>query len=88
MGGSYLPSFSVSGATKDSSLSVTERQDVTWSIEVFGSLGGICEGSACKCTIMSRDTGGGAVCVVNRDGVGSLHQLLVVGDHQWELQFI
>lgn len=55
----------MSSATEDSSLGVAEGQDVTRSVKVFGSLGGICKGATGKCTIVSRDAGSGAVCVVD-----------------------
>lgn len=80
--------FGMSSTAQRSSLRVTKRQDVSWSVKVLGGLGGISKGAACQCAVMSRDTRCSVVGIIHRDCVGSLHQLLIVGNHQWQLEFL
>jgi hypothetical protein len=81
-------SLSVSEATNRTTLSITQGQDMSRSVKILGGLCRVSQGSAGQGTIMSRDTSCGSVCVIDRDSIGRLHQFLVVGDHQRQVEFL
>lgn len=69
-------------------LGVAQGQDVAGAVEVCSGLGGVGEGAARQGAVVGRDACSGAVGVVDRHGVGGLHELLVVGDHQGQFEVL
>lgn len=57
-------------------------------VKVLGGLCGVGQGSASEGAIVGRNSGGGVVSIVDGDRVSSLHQFLVVGDHQGQLELL
>jgi hypothetical protein len=63
----------------------TERQDMARTGKVLGTAGRIGEFARGQSTVLGRNASGGAMDVVNRDGVGGPHQFRIAGHHQWQV---
>lgn len=78
----------MSKATDRATIGIAQWKDMTRAVEVLGGLCGIGQGPGGEGAVMGRDTGGSAVGVVDRDCVGGLPDVLVVGHHQGQLEFL
>lgn len=78
----------VSKAADRAALGVAQGQDMSGAVKVLGSLGGVGKRAAGQGAVVGRDARGGAVGVVDRNRVCGLHEFLVVGDHQGQLEIL
>ena len=80
--------FGVTETTDGAAIGVAQGEDVAGSVKVLGGLGWVCQRAGGEGAVVGRDTGGCAVGVIDRDRVGRLPDILVIGHHQRQLELL